>query len=115
MQTVTSTNTNNLFPVFLKLEEMNVLLVGAGKVGLEKLQSVITNAPATNITIVALNICKEIKAFAALRANILLVEKAFEPTDLDEKNIVIVAVNDLLLSEYIRGCASEKNLLVNVA
>jgi uncharacterized protein len=115
MQTVTATNTNNLFPVFLKLEEMNVLLVGAGKVGLEKLQSLITNAPATNITIVAINICKEIKAIAATQANILLVEKAFEPTDLDDKNIVIVAVNDLSVSEYIRGCANEKNLLVNVA
>ena len=38
---------NHLFPVFLKLEELRVLLVGAGKVGLEKLTSLLTNSPST--------------------------------------------------------------------
>ena len=32
---------NRLFPVFLKLEELEVLLVGAGKVGLEKLTAIL--------------------------------------------------------------------------
>ena len=36
-RSVQAIDTNNLFPVFLKLEEMNVLLVGAGNVGIEKL------------------------------------------------------------------------------
>ncbi|HET7897664.1 MAG TPA: NAD(P)-dependent oxidoreductase, partial [Flavisolibacter sp.] len=31
--------TNRLFPVFLKLETLHVLVVGAGKVGLEKLNA----------------------------------------------------------------------------
>lgn len=30
---------NQLYPVFLKLEQLNILLVGAGNVGLEKLHS----------------------------------------------------------------------------
>jgi hypothetical protein len=32
---------NNLYPIFLKLENMQVLLVGAGNVGLEKLESLL--------------------------------------------------------------------------
>ena len=44
---------NRLFPVFLKLEELEVLLVGGGKVGLEKLTAILQNAPASSVTIVA--------------------------------------------------------------
>ena len=33
--TLNQADKNRLFPVFLKLEELEVLLVGAGKVGLE--------------------------------------------------------------------------------
>ena len=48
------TDKNRLFPVFLKLEELEVLLVGGGKVGLEKLTAVLHNAPSTSVTIVAI-------------------------------------------------------------
>ena len=38
--------TNNLFPVFLKLENLKLLVVGGGNVGLEKLRAVLVNSPA---------------------------------------------------------------------
>jgi siroheme synthase (precorrin-2 oxidase/ferrochelatase) len=34
-------DTNQLFPVFLKLEELRVLIIGGGNVALEKLQAVL--------------------------------------------------------------------------
>jgi siroheme synthase (precorrin-2 oxidase/ferrochelatase) len=40
-----STNKNNLFPVFLKLEELRLLIVGAGEIGYEKLNTVLSNSP----------------------------------------------------------------------
>jgi len=46
-------NKNRLYPVFLKLEQLNILLVGAGNVGLEKLNSLLGNSPAARITVVA--------------------------------------------------------------
>jgi hypothetical protein len=46
---------NNLFPVFLKLENFTILLVGGGNVGLEKLTAIIQNSPKTTIRIVAYN------------------------------------------------------------
>src|SRR5881628_2591107 len=85
------TDKNRLFPVFLKLEELEVLLVGGGKVGLEKLSAVLVNAPATSITVIAIEIAEEIKNLAENHPKVKLVERAFEPQDLDEKEIVIVA------------------------
>ena len=109
------TDKNRLFPVFLKLEELEVLLVGGGKVGLEKLTAVLHNAPATSVTIVAIEIAGEIKRLAENFPRVKLIERAFEPEDLDEKEIVIVAVNDKSTSNYVRVLSKQKKLLVNVA
>ncbi|HEY4935757.1 MAG TPA: TSUP family transporter [Puia sp.] len=106
---------NRLFPVFLKLEELEVLVVGAGKVGLEKLSAILQNAPASSITVVATEISDQVKTLAESFPGIKLIEKAFEPEDLDEKEIVIVAVNDKNTSNYIRVLSKQKKLLVNVA
>ena len=115
MQTITVKDGNKLFPVFLKLEELNVLLVGAGNVGLEKLQAILSNAPETSITVIANEINEEVKKLAATHSTILLIERPFEPADLDNKDIVVVAVNDTSVSGYIRVLAKQKKLLVNVA
>jgi siroheme synthase (precorrin-2 oxidase/ferrochelatase) len=56
---------NNLFPVFVKLEELKLLIVGGGKIGLEKLQTVLQNSPATTISIVAPEIIPAIRDLAA--------------------------------------------------
>ncbi|MCL1462741.1 NAD(P)-dependent oxidoreductase, partial [Klebsiella pneumoniae] len=53
---------NTLFPVFLKLENFRVLIVGGGKVGLEKVTAIINNSPATKITLVATHVSEEIKS-----------------------------------------------------
>ena len=51
---------NNLFPVFLKLEQLQLLIIGGGNVALEKLQAVIQNSPATSIRLVSLTIFEKI-------------------------------------------------------
>lgn len=107
--------TNNLFPVFLKLEELNVLLVGGGNVGLEKLSAIISNAPLTAIKIVALKINDAIKGIAGAHANVQLIEKPYEPQDLDWADIVITAIDDPVISEQIRNDAKEKGKLINAA
>ena len=107
--------TNKLFPVFLKLEELNVLLVGGGKVGLEKLNAIINNSPAASVAIVATNISDKIKKLTEKYPNVLLKERNFEPADLDDKDIVIVAINDKATSNYIRDIAKQKKILANVA
>lgn len=106
---------NYLFPIFLKLEELNVLVVGAGKTGLEKLQALVQNAPGTNILVVAEQISDAIKKLAIVHPIVQLEERKFQAGDLKDKDVVIIAVNDKATSQYIRLLAKEKNCLVNVA
>ncbi len=106
---------NRLFPVFLKLEELEVLLVGAGNVGLEKLTAILNNAPLSSVTVVAVGISAPVKQLALSHPRVKLIQRAFEPEDLEEKEIVIVAVNDKTTSNYIRVLSKQKKLLVNVA
>ena len=42
-----------MFPVFLKLHQLHLLIVGGGNVGLEKLEAVLRNAPMAKVTLVA--------------------------------------------------------------
>ncbi len=108
-------NKNRLFPVFLKLEELEVLVVGAGKVGLEKLTAILQNAPSSSVTVVAAEISPEVRQLAESHPRVKLIERSFEPEDLEEKEIVIVAINDKTTSNYIRVLSKQKKLLVNVA
>jgi len=52
---------NNLYPIFLKLDELNVLVVGGGNVGLEKVNALLFSAPEANVTIVAPVIKNELR------------------------------------------------------
>ena len=106
---------NDLFPVFLKLENLRLLLVGGGKVGLEKLHAVIHNSPATRINLVASEVNPEIRTLAEQYDTITIHERVYDPIDLDDCDIAIVAVNDTELSERIFLDAKSRNKLINVA
>ncbi|MDJ1466508.1 bifunctional precorrin-2 dehydrogenase/sirohydrochlorin ferrochelatase [Cytophagaceae bacterium YF14B1] len=106
---------NLLFPIFLKLEEMQLLIVGGGGVGLEKLSAVLKNSPATSITMVATWFGDETRELASVHTNVALIEKAFEPADLDGKDLVIGATGIRELSEQITKEAHKRRILVNIA
>jgi siroheme synthase-like protein len=112
---VPQTDTNNLFPVFLKLEGLNVLLVGGGNVGIEKLASIISNAPQTPVRVVAITINEAIREMAEKHDNIEIFEKPYEASDIDWSDLVITAINDSTLSEQIRNDAKQRGKLVNAA
>lgn len=114
-QAINHKETNRLFPVFLKLENLHVLIVGGGKIGLEKLSAILSNSPETNIKLVSITISKEIKKLAVKCQNIELEERAFLPVDVDDRDIVIIAIDDRKESKRIRDIVKEKRKLVNVA
>ena len=114
-ETTTIKETNNLFPVFLKLEQLRLLIVGGGNVGLEKLNAVLHNSPATTIKIVALQINEAIRAIAAHHENISITEGAYHESLLTNIDIVIVAVDDKSLGQQVCTDAHKRGLLVNVA
>lgn len=94
---------------------MQVLLVGAGNVGLEKLESLLGNSPAAALTIVAPLVKAELKEFVKQFPACTLIERAFEPADLENKQIVICATDNPGLHQQIKKLANAKGLLVNVA
>lgn len=106
---------NPLFPVFLKLEELNTLLVGGGNVGLEKLAAIIKNSPHAKVTVVAGLIREPIKELAASHPNIKLIQRNFRRWDLWNKDLVILATDNKKLHARIRRFARRKNRLINVA
>lgn len=106
---------NDLFPVFLKLEHLKVLIVGGGKVGLEKLHAIIHNSPATSITLVAEEVSHAIKTLAEHHSNIQWYERSFEEADLEGQDIVIIAINRKEVSREIHAAAKSRDKLVNVA
>jgi siroheme synthase-like protein len=106
---------NHLFPVFLKLEELNVLLVGAGNVGLEKLTAILHNAPATKIKVVAKTISQDVRKLVSHYPQVALIERNYTTGDLENIEVLVVATNDKETSALIRNEAKAKNILVNVA
>lgn len=106
---------NQLFPVFLKLNELKVLLVGAGNIGLEKLGAILSNSPETEISIVAETYLPELLDFVAPYPKVTLQYKKFEPYDLIGHDLVVIATGDNILNAEIRKLARELHLLINVA
>lgn len=111
----TPVDTNNLFPVFLKMEAMNVLLIGGGNVGLEKLTAILANAPGTMIKVIAAEFNEAIRQFAIHHDNIELVQKSYESSDLDGFDLIISAIDDPDTSRQIRIDATERGKLLNAA
>lgn len=106
---------NQLFPIFLKANELRFLIVGGGIVAMEKLNALITNSPLVEITLVAEEISNEIIEFAENRPNITLIDELFEEKHLENHDLLISAINDTATSVKICSIASSKQILVNAA
>ena len=106
---------NKLYPIFLKLDQLETLLVGAGNVGLEKLQSLLSNSPEAKITVVALEVKDEIRRIISEHPSCRIIQGPFREYDLDNKRIVICATDNKELHQQITSLAHKKGILVNVA
>jgi precorrin-2 dehydrogenase / sirohydrochlorin ferrochelatase len=106
---------NNLFPVFLKLENLHTLIVGGGHVGLEKLTGILKNSPTAKVTLIARSIQSSIRELAANHSTVELVERNFRLWDVWDKDLVILATDDRRLHEGIREFTRTRNILINVA
>lgn len=106
---------NQLLPVFVKLNELRTLLIGAGAVGLEKLIAIVGNSTNANVVIVAEAVSTEVLALAAAYKNVVIKQKQFAAEDLEDIDIVFAATNDNNFNAELRTLAHEKGLLINVA
>jgi len=106
---------NELYPVFLKVAQLNTLIVGAGNVGLEKLSFLLKSSPNAQVTIVAREISADIRKTASEKENISLVEDVYDKKYLEDRHMVIGATDDKEVNKQIHLDAKAKNLLVNIA
>lgn len=107
--------TNTLYPVFLKLQQLNMLIVGGGNVGEEKLFFILKNSPDARITVVSDWFKQETLDIINQYPQIQMIHRKFREEDLDGHDIAILATNIRETNHWIRGLAKQKGLLVNVA
>ncbi|MBC6426135.1 MAG: bifunctional precorrin-2 dehydrogenase/sirohydrochlorin ferrochelatase [Ekhidna sp.] len=105
---------NNLYPVFLKLSSLRVLIVGGGYVAEEKLHFLLKSSPDANVKMVA-TFFREGTARLAGEYKIELVERAYRENDLTGHQMVIVATDNEALNGDIYHQCKAHNILVNVA
>lgn len=106
---------NHLLPIFLKLEDLNTLVIGAGAIGAEKLSALLLHAPMANIRLVAKEISEEVRRIVAVNPNIEVLQTSFQISHLDNVQLVISALNDIELSREIKVLANERGILYNAA
>ncbi len=105
---------NNLYPIFLKMHELQTLIVGGGNVALEKLSFLLKSSPHANVTMVASSFKQEVKDLAE-RYHVDLIEMSYDSSFLIDKNLVIAATNNIDVNRQIYKDAKKRYLLVNVA
>lgn len=106
---------NQLFPVFLQLNQLRTLLVGGGNVALEKLTALLGNSPQAKVKVVAKEISAAVRDFIHGYPSVSLHERAFDDADLDGVDIVVVAADNAYLNEHIRNESRRRHILINVA
>ncbi len=100
----------SLLPIFVNLENRRVLLVGAGNVALEKIGTLLKTG--LRLRVVAPRVLPEVHRLAA-EGKLELIERAFEPEDLDGSFLVITATDSPKVNHAVYREAVGRNIPCN--
>ena len=100
------------YPINLNINNKNCLVVGAGRVGIRKVKTLLTCG--AKVTVVSNEVCDEIKDLAK-SGQIELFQKPYDSMDLEKKFLVICATNNEIVNEEVAKDAHKRNLLCNIA
>jgi uroporphyrin-III C-methyltransferase/precorrin-2 dehydrogenase/sirohydrochlorin ferrochelatase len=100
----------SLLPIFLKLDDRPGLIVGAGNVALEKLQTLLPTG--LRIRIIAPAAKPEVQALAA-DGRVEWIQREFQPADLDGNFVVIAATDNPDVNAQVYGESVRRGILVN--
>ena len=106
---------NELYPIFLKLHNLNVLIVGGGNVGLEKLSFLLKSSPNANVEVVAPDFHLEIKVLAESHPSIKLTEAKFKKKMLKKRHMVLACTDDLEVNKRVYDLSRKRYLICNIA
>ena len=105
---------NNLYPVFLKVRNLKVLIVGGGFVAEEKLTFLLKSSPDAVVTIVA-PFFREGTLEVAKKGQVTLLDDIFQDHYLNDVHIVVATTDKPEINEGIYNKCRALNKLVNVA
>jgi precorrin-2 dehydrogenase / sirohydrochlorin ferrochelatase len=97
--------------MFVKLDGRQVLVVGAGRVGEPKIRGLLPTG--AKIRAVAREASETVREWACT-GKIILEERGFAPSDLDNVFLVVVATSSRDLNEFIYAEAQSRRVLCNV-
>lgn len=106
---------NQLFPIFLKLNKIQTLIVGGGNVATEKLSFMLKSSPNAEVEVVSKAFTTEILALNNKYEHVKLIQRPYRISDLIGKKLVIAATNDSGTNKRIKGNANNLGVLANVA
>jgi precorrin-2 dehydrogenase/sirohydrochlorin ferrochelatase len=105
---------NELYPIFLKVSELNIMIIGGGTVGYEKLSFLLKSSPNANVVVASKEFSKDIIALANTY-KIPLMWRPYSKNLLHKQHMVIAATDNIDVNRQIYQDAKSKQLLVNVA
>lgn len=105
---------NQLYPVFLKVTELNTLIVGGGNVALEKLTFLLKSSPEANVVMVSPMFREETVALAK-KHDVQMFEQPYDDGFLADKHIVIATTDNEEVNKQVHAVCKERNILVNLA
>jgi len=105
---------NELYPVFLKVNQLNILVVGGGNVGHEKLHFLFKSSPNAQVEIVAKWFLPETEELAR-KHGAKLTKGRYKRKYLKKRHFVIAATNHAKLNKRVYKDAKKRFLLANIA
>ena len=105
---------NELYPIFLKVTQLNVLIVGGGNVGLEKLTFLLKSSPNAKVTVVAPDFHSELVELAKKHA-VKLIDDVYNVSYIEGKHMVIATTDNIDVNVEVYHHCKEQHILVNVA
>ena len=109
-----SVEKNNLYPIFLKTEQLAILIVGGGFVALEKLSFLLKSSPDAKVTMVAPFFREETKELAK-EFTVNMIVDSYNESYLNNQNIVIATTDNVEVNIQVYKDCKQNNILVNVA
>lgn len=106
---------NELYPIFLKLHNLSVLIVGGGNVGLEKLSFLLKSSPNANVEVVAPRFLPELVSLAEAHSSVKLTQKKFKKKMLKKRHMVIACTDDLKVNKRVYELSRKRYLICNIA
>ena len=99
----------------MKVHQMNVLIIGGGNVGLEKLSFMLKSSPNANVEVIATWFMDDLIELASKHPTVKLVPKAYETSDLKNRHMVIGCTDNPEVNIQISNECKERHIMVNVA